>query len=51
MLSLLICIIALFVVANSANIEEVSINQLHEPEAECVFSVHNKNPNGEEVSG
>lgn len=51
MLSSLFYIFALFAVTSYANIEEVSANQLHEPETKCIFSVHDKGPKGVEVTG
>ncbi|KAI1730927.1 zona pellucida-like domain-containing protein [Ditylenchus destructor] len=38
-------------VTKDANLPESAINRLHEPEAECTFSVHDKGPNGPEVTG
>lgn len=35
--------------SDTADIPESNINKLHEPEAECQFSVHEKGPNGKEV--
>lgn len=48
---LLIATAALIPKGLMASIAETSVNRLHEPEADCVFSVHDKGPNGEEVSG
>lgn len=50
MLLSVIYIFFLFELLNCANVEKQLTNQI-KPEAECVFSVHDKGPNGPEVSG
>ncbi|KAH7726177.1 Protein F46G11.6 [Aphelenchoides avenae] len=43
--------VALFTCIASSAVPETSVNKLHEVEANCNFTVHDKGPNGKEVTG